>query len=160
VATSTTAFRPDEIVNMVLGLLTIAGLWWFNRHLYRASAGIGVTLLEGCYYLVALAALVIGWYFNIVYMRSYPGVSGWWHWITLLFVNPASASAAQDLIFANLILFPLWTVIDGRRHRMKAVWLYFPMSLVTSFAFAMALYLAVQERQLRSPAGAHSAPAG
>jgi len=32
---------------------------------------------------------------------------------------------------------------------MKWNWIWFPMSALTSFAFAMALYLALKERQLR-----------
>ena len=47
------------------------------------------------------------------------------------------------------LLFPLWTMIDGPRRGLKHPWIYFIMSLFTSFGFAMALYLAAQERQLR-----------
>ena len=72
------------------------------------------------------------------------------HWTRLLFVNPASASGGQDLLIANLILFPLWTIVDGRRHGMRAAWGYFPMSLLTSYAFAFAMFLALQDRQLRA----------
>ena len=32
---------------------------------------------------------------------------------------------------------------------MKWAWIYFPVSLVTSYAFAFALFLAIQERQIR-----------
>jgi len=67
----------------------------------------------------------------------------------MIFTNPASASAAQDLIIANVILLPLWTIVDGRRRGMAAPWLYFPLSVFTSFAFGMALFLAFQERQIR-----------
>ncbi|WP_205527172.1 DUF2834 domain-containing protein [Solimonas sp. K1W22B-7] len=143
------SFSAHETFYMILGLATIVAVFWFNRDLYGRDAKLGVSGLEGVYYLTAVAALLVGWYFNIVYMREYKDVMGWWHWTTLLFVNPASASGGQDLIFANVVLFPLWTLIDGRRRGMKAAWFYFPMSVVTSFAFAMALYLAVQERQLR-----------
>ena len=41
---------------------------------------LGLSGLEAFYYLVAAAALVIGYYFNIQYMHQYQGVSGWWHW--------------------------------------------------------------------------------
>ena len=105
--------------------------------------------LELACYVLALPALVIGWYFNIEYMREYGSAAGWWHWTTLLFVNPASASGGQDLIIANLILFPLWTIVDARRLGMRAGWLYFVMSLVTSYAFAIALFMGLRERQLR-----------
>ena len=56
---------------------------------------------------------------------------------------------SQDLIAANVFLLPLWTMIDGPRRGLRGCWLYFVMSLFTSFAFAMGLYLAAQERQVR-----------
>ena len=138
---------PSEIVYALIGLALVAWTYWINRGLLRGG---GVSAIEIVCYLVALPALVIGWYFNIVYLREYGDAAGWWHWTTLLFVNPASASGGQDLIFANLILFPLWTILDGRRLGMKAPWVYFVMSLVTSYAFAIALFMALRERQLRA----------
>ena len=62
---------------------------------------------------------------------------------------PATASIGQDIIVTNVFLFPLWTIIDGPRRGLKRAWLYFVMSLFTSFGFAMGLYLAAQERQVR-----------
>jgi hypothetical protein len=52
-------------------------------------------------------------------------------------------------VCTNVILFPLWTIIDGRRLKMKAPWIYFVLSLLTSFGFGFALYLAAHERQIR-----------
>ncbi|HWU67362.1 MAG TPA: DUF2834 domain-containing protein [Stenotrophobium sp.] len=66
-----------------------------------------------------------------------------------MFVNPASASGGQDLIIANLILYPLRTVLEGRRSGLRSAWLFFPMSLLTSYAFGIALFLAMQDRQRR-----------
>ena len=143
------ALTPTTVFYMLLGLATIVPVFWLNRALFRGAPASGV---EVVYYLTALAALFVGWYFNIEYMNQYGADAGWWHWTKLLFVNPASASGGQDLIFANVILFPLWTIIDGRRIGMRAPWWYFVMSLVTSFAFAMALFLAVRDRQLRAAA--------
>jgi hypothetical protein len=60
-----------------------------------------------------------------------------------------AGSGAQDLIITNTFLFPLWTIIDGPRRGMRHCWIYFTMSLFTSFGFAMALYLAALERQVR-----------
>jgi hypothetical protein len=140
----------NEIFYMLLGLATIALQLWLDRRALRASSG--VSALEAVYYLTALAALFVGWYFNLQYMSQYGAEGGWWHWTKLLFVNPASASGGQDLIFANVTLFPLWTFTDGRRAGLRGWWWYFPMSVFTSFAFAMALYLAVRERQQRAAA--------
>ncbi|HEY9547380.1 MAG TPA: DUF2834 domain-containing protein [Solimonas sp.] len=137
---------PTEMVYALIGLALVAWIYWINRELFRGG---GFSALELVCYLIAVPALIIGWYFNIAYLREYGDTAGWWHWTTLLFVNPASASGGQDLIFANLLLFPLWTIIDGRRLGMRAPWIYFVMSLVTSYAFAIALFMAIRERQLR-----------
>jgi hypothetical protein len=133
---------------MALGIVSIAATLGLDLRLLRTS-GLGFTVLEGIYYVVALAALVIGWYFNFQYIDQYGANASWTNWTEQLFVNPASASGGQDLLFANVVLFPLWTIIDGRRIGMRAFWLYFPMSIVTSYAFAVALYLALRERQVR-----------
>lgn len=140
------SLSPTEIFYIIIGLLSVAVIVYLNAHLFKS---IGTTKLEGFYYVIALAALLIGWYYNFQYFRMYGTEIGWLHWTKLLFVNPASASGGQDLIFANLILFPFWTIIDGRRSSMRASWLYFPMSLLTSYAFGIALFMAIRERQLR-----------
>ena len=141
-------FTPAELISMALGIVSIAATLGLDLRLLRTS-GLGFTVLEGIYYVVALAALVIGWYFNFQYIDQYGANASWTNWTEQLFVNPASASGGQDLLFANVVLFPLWTIIDGRRIGMRAFWLYFPMSIVTSYAFAVALYLALRERQVR-----------
>ena len=141
-------FTPAQLIAMALGILSIAATVGLDLRLLRTS-GLGFTVLEGVYYIVALAALVIGWYFNFQYIDQYGANASWTNWTEQLFVNPAAASGGQDLLFANVVLFPLWTIIDGRRIGLRAAWLYFPMSVFTSYAFAVALYLALRERQVR-----------
>jgi len=144
---------PTNIFYIVLGLLSIALLFWINRELFRpgGKAG-GVSMLEWFYYLVALAGLGVGWYYNIQFMQQYGVEATWSNWTRLLFVNPASASGGQDLLFANVLLLPVWSIVDGRRAGMRLSWYYFVMSIITSFAFAMAIFLAFRERQLRANA--------
>jgi len=136
----------SELFFMAIGILSIVAILAANLHLFHMP---GVSGLEAIYYVTALAALVIGWYFNFQYFRAYGAEVGWVNWTELLFANPASASGGQDLVIANVVIFPLWTIIDGRRVGMRAAWLYFPMSLVTSYAFGVALYLALRDRQVR-----------
>ena len=66
-----------------------------------------------------------------------------------IFDTPAGGSVGQDVIITNAILFPLWTIIDGPRRGLRRAWIYFVMSLFTSFGFAMGIFLAAQERHLR-----------
>jgi len=138
------------LIHAALGVLTVIIFFRINRHLYGSDwPGSGVTPLEGLYYVLAIGSVCIGWYFNVTYVRTYPAEQSWVHFTSMLFTNPASASVGQDIIVTNAILFPLWTMIDGPRRGLKGTWIYFTMSLVTSFGFAMGLYLAAQERQLR-----------
>ena len=137
-------------IHAALGVLTVLAFFHFNRYLYaRDWKGSSVTWLEGSYYLLAIGSVCIGWYFNVTYVNTYPAEASWTHFTMMLFTNPATGSIGQDVIVTNAILFPLWTMIDGPRRGLKGTWIYFTMSLFTSFGFAMGLYLAAQERQVR-----------
>lgn len=138
------------LIHAALGLLTVVVFFFANRHLYRGDwTGSDSTFLEKLYYGLAVVSVVIGWYFNQKYVFMYPTDASWWHFTVQLFDTPAGGSIAQDVLITNAILFPLWTIIDGPRRGLRWTWIYFLMSLVTSFGFAMGLYLAAQERQLR-----------
>jgi hypothetical protein len=138
------------VIHAVLGLLTVVIFFRVNHYLYAGDwPDGGVTRLEGLYYLLAIGSVCTGWYFNVTYVKTYPTEASWVHFTSMLFTNPAAGSGGQDLIVTNAILFPLWTMIDGPRRGLRATWIYFTMSLFTSFGFAMGLYLAAQERQVR-----------
>jgi hypothetical protein len=138
------------LIHAALGVLTVVIFFRYNRYLYTSGwPGSGVTFLEGLYYLLAVGSVCLGWYFNVKYVYAYPDQASWWHFTSMLFDNPAAGSIGQDVIVTNAILFPLWTMIDGPRRGLKGTWIYFTMSLFTSFGFSMGLYLAAQERQVR-----------
>ncbi|MFI5316958.1 MAG: DUF2834 domain-containing protein [Myxococcota bacterium] len=138
------------LAHAAVGALTVVIFFRANADLYRRDwVGSEATLLERLYYTLAVASVCIGWYFNQKYVFMYPAEASWIHYTVMLFDNPAGGSGAQDLIITNVFLFPLWTMIDGPRRGLRRTWIYFVMSLFTSFGFAMALYLAAQERQIR-----------
>ena len=138
------------IIHAVLGVATTAFVVWCNRRLYTGRwAGRRVTPLEALLYVIALVSVGLGWYFNIRYVQQFGARASWIHFTKSLFSNWAADSAAQDYIIANAILFPIWTITDGRRRGIRVPWGFFVMSLFTSFAFSMAAYLAVVERQVR-----------
>jgi Protein of unknown function DUF2834 len=120
-----------------------------NWRLFNVRSAGRVSLLEGFYYVVGAISLVLGWYFNVRYVDLYGHRANYWNYITLLFTNWAADSAAQDYTIVNLVLLPFWTFVDGRRRGLKAPWIFFVMSLFTSLAFSMAMFLAFIERQLR-----------
>ena len=138
------------LAHAALGALSVAVFFHLNRYLYaRDWDGSRISWLEGVYYVFAIGSVCTGWFFNVTYVMTYPAEASWVHFTKMLFTNPAAASGGQDLIVTNAILFPLWTMIDGPRRGLRGTWIYFTMSLFTSFGFAMGLYLAAQERQVR-----------
>jgi hypothetical protein len=138
------------LVHAALGAASVAIFLALNAHLYRLDwPGSTPTVLERAYYAIAIVSVCVGWFFNVRYVLDYPAEYSWSHFTLMLFANPASGSVGQDMIIANVLLFPLWTMIDGPRRGLRGTWIYFVMSLFTSFGFAMGLYLAAQERQVR-----------
>jgi hypothetical protein len=132
----------------ILGLASTAFAFAANRLLFRRGPAGRVSPLEAVYYAVGLVSLGLGWYFNVRYTHAYAHAS-YVNYTKMLFSNWAADSAAQDYTIVNVVLLPLWTIVDGRRRGLRAPWIFFVMSLFTSLAFALALYLAFVERRLR-----------
>ena len=131
-----------------LGIASMAFAVAANRHLFVAGSSGRPTVLEWVFYVAGTASLCLGWYFNVRYTHAYHDAS-YVNYTRMLFTNWASDSAAQDYTIVNVVLLPLWTIVDGRRRNLRAPWIFFVMSLFTSLAFAMAAYLALVERQVR-----------
>ena len=137
------------LVHAVFGVLTTALMVKWNARLFRGWPGSGVAPIEAVYVVVGFASVALGWYCNIRYVQEFGSEASWVHFTQSLFDNWAASSAAQDYIIANVLLLPVWTITDGRRRGIERPWIFFVMSLFTSFSFAMGLYYAAQERQLR-----------
>jgi hypothetical protein len=136
------------IVHAVLGGLTTVLMVRWNARLFRGWPGGGVTAVEAVLVVTGIVSVALGWYFNIRYVQEWGKTASWVHFTQSLFENWPARSAAQDYIIANVVLFPLWTIVDGRRRGIARPWIFFVMSLFTSFAFAMAAYLLAVERQV------------
>jgi hypothetical protein len=146
------------LVHALLGLTVIGWIVASNPKVFaRPSAGPLLSPLECVYYVVGIASVVLGWYFNIRFVQEYSagstnpiwGPGSWSDYIRLMFTNPAASSASQDYTIANVVLLPLFTIADGYRRGLRRPWLFFISSLFTSFAFAFAFYFATLERQRR-----------
>ncbi len=133
----------------ILGVGSTAVAFAVNRRLFIEKAVGSVTLLEGVYYVVGVCSIVLGWYFNVRYTHLYGHRANYVAYTKLLFTNWAADSAAQDYIIVNVVLLPLWTIVEGGRRGLRWAWIFFVMSLFTSLAFAVAMFLAFMERQLR-----------
>jgi hypothetical protein len=156
------------LTHAILGLAVITWIVTSNRQVFsRPGGGALFSPLEGLYYVIGIASIGLGWYFNIRFVQEYSQGStnplwgehgSWAEYIRLMFTNPAASSASQDYTIANVILLPLFTIVDGHRRGLRRPWLYFVASLFTSFAFAFAFYFATVERQHRHAQASTPAP--
>ena len=133
----------------ILGVASTVSAFVVNRRLFAGGGAGRVTVLEGTYYVVGACSLVLGWYFNIRYTHLYGHRATYVNYTRMLFTNWAADSAAQDYVIVNVVLMPLWTIVEGGRRGLRWAWIFFVMSLFTSLAFAIAMFLAFMERQLR-----------
>ena len=133
----------------VLGVISTAVAFFGNRRLFVGGGAGRVSLLEGVYYVLGIISLGLGWYFNVRYTHQYGHQASYVDYTKALIANWASDSAAQDYTIVNLVLLPLWTIVEGRRRGMRIPGIFFVMSLFTSLAFSVAFYLAFVERQIR-----------
>jgi len=140
---------PQIAIFGILGILTTAWAFYANRHLFTGGAVGRPTLLEGAYFAVGVISVVLGEYFNVRYTHQVGSKANYITYTKALFSSWAADSAAQDYIIVNVLLLPMWTIVDGYRRRLRIPWIFFVMSLFTSLAFSMALYLAFVERQIR-----------
>jgi hypothetical protein len=146
------------IVHAILGVLVILWIVRANPQIFaRPAGGSAFSALEIVYYVIGVASIALGYYFNHLFVARYAvpggnpiwGPGSWQQFIALGYVNPAAASASQDYTIINVILLPLFTIVDGYRRGIRRPWLFFISSLFTSCAFAYAFYFAVIERQRR-----------
>jgi len=148
------------LVHAVLGVLVVVWIVRANPQVFRrVPGGPALSALEVVLYVVGAVSVVLGWWFNIRFVREYAddpilnnpiwGDGSWAQYIHLMFANPAAGSAGQDYTIGNVILLPLMTIVDGRRRGIARPSLYFVATLFTSFAFGWAFYLATVERQRR-----------
>ncbi|AGZ51307.1 DUF2834 domain-containing protein [Mycobacterium kansasii] len=152
------------VVHALLGLAVVAWIVASNPKVYaKPAGGAWLSPLECVYYTAGIASIVLGWYFNIHFMLDAHGqgnlVSGpgsYPNFLRLQFANPAAGSGNQDYLIANVVLLPVFTIVDGYRRGLKRPWLFFVASFFTSFAFPLACYFATIERQRRHERSRHT----
>jgi len=146
------------IVHAILGVLVILWIVRANPRVFaRPADGPAFSAVEIAFYVVGVASIALGYFFNHQFVDQYAvaggnpfwGPGSWQQFIALGYVNPAAASASQDYTIVNVVLLPLFTIVDGHRRGIRRPWLFFVASLFTSCAFAYAFYFAVVERQHR-----------
>lgn len=145
------------LIHAVLGLTVIGWIVGSNSTVFaRPAGGPMFSPLECVYYLAGIASVVLGWYFNIRFVHDaagqgnlFQGPGSYPHFLRLQFANPPAGSGSQDYLIANIILLPVFTIVDGLRRGIRRPWLFFLASFFTSFSFPFAFYFATIERQRR-----------
>ena len=145
------------LVHALLGLAIIGWIIASNPKVYaKPASGPWLSPLECVYYAAGIASIAMGWYFNIHFVLDaagqgnlVQGPASYPHLLRLQFANPAAGSAAEDYLIANVILLPVFTIVDGYRRGLRRPWLFFAASFFTSFSFPLAFYFATIERQRR-----------
>lgn len=95
------------------------------------------------YALLALVGVGGTWWFNLQSMQTEQGyLEGW-------FANPASSSAAVDVIVVAVVVC-LFVVAESRRLGMSRwTWLLLPLTFAVAVAFTFPVFLAWREIHLR-----------
>jgi Terpene cyclase DEP1 len=145
------------IVHGLIGLAIIVWIVASNRQVYAKPAkGPWFSPLECVYYAAGIASIAVGYYFNIHFVADahgqgnlFAGPASYPHFLRMQFANPAASSGNQDYIISNLVLLPVFTIVDGYRRGLRRPWLFFVLSDFTSFTFPFAFYFATMERQRR-----------
>jgi hypothetical protein len=107
-------------------------------------------LLPLAYLALALLGLVLTWSQNLAYLGPAAGPGGLVDFLKATVVNPGARSIAFDILVVGWAA-SIWIVIEGRRRRMRLVWLYPLLGWGVAMAFALPLFLAARELTLRTP---------
>jgi len=101
------------------------------------------------YLVLGLIGLVLTWSQNLAYLGP-AAAGGFLDFLRGTVANPGARSIAFDILIVGWTA-SIWMVIEGRRRRMKFVWLYPVLGWTVAMAFAVPLFLAVRELALRTP---------
>jgi hypothetical protein len=100
-------------------------------------------VLISIYLVLALIGLVGTWYFNFEFFALNTDVS----YLEAWFANPASSSAAVDIIMVAL-MGSIFMLVEGWRMKLQWVWILIPLSFFIALAFTFPLFLAIREIRL------------
>ncbi len=106
------------------------------------------SLLCGVYGLIALIALVVTWYHNLVFLSETPGpLSGALEFWKATFANHASTSITIDIILVCATIF-IWMVLESRRLKIRFVWAYILGCLFVAVSVGLPLFLIARQRRM------------
>ncbi len=104
--------------------------------------------LGGLYLLLAILGAVLTWYFNLNYMLNSPVMPTVAEFFRQGTATPLAASLTYDLLVAATC-GSIFMFVEGKRLRMKHIWVFLLLAILVAFAFAFPLFLYFRERKLR-----------
>lgn len=100
-------------------------------------------VLISIYLVLAVVGLVGTWYFNFEFFALNTEQSYLEDW----FANPASSSAAVDIIVVAL-MGSVFMLVEGWRMKLQWTWILIPLSFLIALAFTFPVFLAIREIRL------------
>jgi hypothetical protein len=101
------------------------------------------------YLVLAVAGLVIPWYYNLQFMQQSGGSFDVAEFMAAAATTPAAQSLGWDLAIA-CIAGLLWIFFESKRLGMRFFWLYIVLAFTVAYAFAFPLFLFVRQGRLES----------
>ena len=101
------------------------------------------------YLLLALAGVVMTWYYNLQFMQESGGSFDLAAFMAAGATNAASKSLSWDLTIACLTGL-LWIFFESRRLGLRFFWVYIILAFGVAYAFAFPLFLFVRQGKLES----------
>ncbi len=92
------------------------------------------------YFMLSIIGLIGTWYFNLLFFQTNSDLS----YLEAWFVNPASSSAAVDIIVVA-VMASVFMLVEGWRLRIRWTWGLVPLSFIIALAFTFPFFLAVRE---------------
>jgi len=108
------------------------------------------TLLMWVYLFLAIAGLIVPWYFNLQFISEEGGEFPIRDFVAQGFATSGAASLTSDLLIGASAV-TIWMIVECRRLKMKGLWLYLVFTYLIAFAFACPLFLLMRERKLKLP---------
>jgi hypothetical protein len=90
--------------------------------------------------MLSIIGLIGTWYFNLLFFQTNSDLS----YLEAWFVNPASSSAAVDIIVVA-VMASVFMLVEGWRLRIRWTWGLVPLSFIIALAFTFPFFLAVRE---------------
>lgn len=101
------------------------------------------------YLVLAVAGLVLPWYYNLQYLEQSGGSFNIGDFMASAATTPAAQSLSWDLAIACIAGLS-WIYFEAKRLGMRFFWLYIVLAFSVAYAFAFPLFLFMRQGKLES----------